>query len=217
MEATASTRERLIITAGELFAELGFDAVSTRMITDKAAVKLSSIHYHFGSKEALYIECCRYAHKKVKRKNFGDVIAENPHLMETPEGQARIVYLTVSQHMHELFSVHKDRWESKLLQLEVVFPTKAIKFLAEEAFRPEADASRNFYKRVRAGATDEEASAWSDLFYGQILLYKVAGPIIAFVRGESYLQDSYFQTVALTLSRAMILEAGLPLPDELAP
>ena len=49
----AATRERLLDAAEKLFAERGFSAVSTRMITDEAGANSAAMHYHFGSKEAL--------------------------------------------------------------------------------------------------------------------------------------------------------------------
>lgn len=49
----AATRERLLDAAEKLFAERGFNAVSTRMITDEAEANSAAMHYHFGSKETL--------------------------------------------------------------------------------------------------------------------------------------------------------------------
>jgi AcrR family transcriptional regulator len=51
--AGAATRERLLDAAEKLFAERGFSAVSTRMITDEAGANSAAMHYHFGSKEVL--------------------------------------------------------------------------------------------------------------------------------------------------------------------
>ena len=51
--AAGLTKERLLVVAGELFADRGFDSVSLRMITDRANVNLASVNYHFGSKEEL--------------------------------------------------------------------------------------------------------------------------------------------------------------------
>ena len=51
--AAGLTKERLLVVAGELFADRGFDSVSLRMITDRANVNLASVNYHLGSKEEL--------------------------------------------------------------------------------------------------------------------------------------------------------------------
>lgn len=59
-KATASDapdpRHRLIQEATRLFAERGFDAVTTREICAAAEVNPGAIHYHFGDKDGLYRE-----------------------------------------------------------------------------------------------------------------------------------------------------------------
>jgi len=49
-----STREHLIQAATILFAEKGYEGVSTKEICKKADANVSSLHYHFESKENLY-------------------------------------------------------------------------------------------------------------------------------------------------------------------
>ena len=49
-------RERILEAAEKLFAVDGYDAVSFRDLTAAAGVSLSAIHYHFGSKEAVFAE-----------------------------------------------------------------------------------------------------------------------------------------------------------------
>lgn len=54
MNESASTRQRLIQAARDLFTRKGFDATSVREITRDADANLGAITYHFGSKQALY-------------------------------------------------------------------------------------------------------------------------------------------------------------------
>jgi AcrR family transcriptional regulator len=51
-----NTREKLIETAGRMFAERGFDGVSVRDIVRAAGANLGAVTYHFGGKEALFVE-----------------------------------------------------------------------------------------------------------------------------------------------------------------
>lgn len=48
------TATRILDAAEVLFVEFGFEATSLRMITQRAAVNLAAVNYHFGSKEVLY-------------------------------------------------------------------------------------------------------------------------------------------------------------------
>ncbi len=48
-----ATKQRLIEAAEALFADEGFDRVSVRDITNKAAANVAAVNYHFGSREGL--------------------------------------------------------------------------------------------------------------------------------------------------------------------
>lgn len=50
---TGGTKARILDAAEDLFIEHGFEAMSMRQITSRAAVNLAAVNYHFGSKEAL--------------------------------------------------------------------------------------------------------------------------------------------------------------------
>ena len=52
----SDTRERLLDAAEKLFAANGIGATSLRAVTAEAKANLASIHYHFGSKDALLFE-----------------------------------------------------------------------------------------------------------------------------------------------------------------
>src|SRR5512140_3473418 len=53
-QAPSSTKARILVTAEEVFAINGFAGASTREIAAKAQVNISSLHYHWESKETLY-------------------------------------------------------------------------------------------------------------------------------------------------------------------
>jgi AcrR family transcriptional regulator len=53
-EAPGSTKARILTAAEEVFAARGFQGASTREIAARAGVNISSLHYHWESKETLY-------------------------------------------------------------------------------------------------------------------------------------------------------------------
>ncbi|MBI4516265.1 MAG: TetR/AcrR family transcriptional regulator [Deltaproteobacteria bacterium] len=53
-EAPYSTKARILAAAEAVFAAKGFDGASTREIAAQAGVNISSLHYHWESKETLY-------------------------------------------------------------------------------------------------------------------------------------------------------------------
>ena len=210
-----NTRELLIVTAGELFAYKGFDGVSTRMITDKADLKQSSIHYHFGSKKNLYLESFSYAKRHGARSTFTSVMEENPALAKTARGQAEIIKTTIFRRYHENFSSNRPAWETNFLVREVVNPSKLLPALIDKVFKPEIEAADSFFRLVRPEASDLEIYTWGDMFHSQHFFYISARVPIQIIRGEVALSTEYVQQAARNLSRAMILMLELPLPHDL--
>src|ERR1041384_7574683 len=58
-EAPGSTKARILAAAEEVFAARGFEGASTREIAARAGVNISSLHYHWESKETLYFAVFR--------------------------------------------------------------------------------------------------------------------------------------------------------------
>ncbi len=61
------TREQILTAAAALFAERGFHGTTAREIAQRAGVNLASAHYHFGSKEDLYLEVLRVEFDDIMR------------------------------------------------------------------------------------------------------------------------------------------------------
>jgi TetR/AcrR family transcriptional regulator, regulator of cefoperazone and chloramphenicol sensitivity len=55
------TQRQLLIAASEVFAEKGFRNATIAQICRKAGANTAAANYHFGSKEALYIESWRFS------------------------------------------------------------------------------------------------------------------------------------------------------------
>lgn len=86
--AGSDTRERLLNAAERLFAERGFNGVSTRMITEEAGANSAAMHYHFGSKAALI--------RAVFERRLGPINEQRERLMaealeDTPPNPARVL------------------------------------------------------------------------------------------------------------------------------
>jgi len=60
-----STRQLLLETAGELFAENGMKGTSIKMIAEKSKQNIAAANYHFGSKKNLYIETLKFVVDKL--------------------------------------------------------------------------------------------------------------------------------------------------------
>ncbi|NDU72325.1 TetR family transcriptional regulator [Actinomadura sp. DSM 109109] len=63
MSSTDSGRERIIEAATRLFAALGYDGTSTRMIAEAAGLNVATVAYHVGGKRDLYLIVMERAHQ----------------------------------------------------------------------------------------------------------------------------------------------------------
>jgi AcrR family transcriptional regulator len=81
------TVQRLLDTAERLFGEHGYDGVGLRMLAAEAKVNLGAATYHFGSKEALYIETFM--------RRFRPTNVERLRLLHAAETKAKGAPLTV--------------------------------------------------------------------------------------------------------------------------
>jgi len=64
-EAPGSTKARILAAAEEVFAAKGYPGASTREIAARAEVNISSLHYHWESKETLYFAVFRNVYDRI--------------------------------------------------------------------------------------------------------------------------------------------------------
>src|ERR1035438_4000819 len=62
--AAASTREKLIEAAGQVFAERGYHATTVREIVKRSGANIAAVNYHFGGKLGLYTEVLQQLDRK---------------------------------------------------------------------------------------------------------------------------------------------------------
>ncbi|MFC8530766.1 TetR/AcrR family transcriptional regulator [Nocardia sp. NPDC057227] len=79
-DATLSTDRRLVAAAERLFAERGIDAVSLRAVMAAAGANVASVHYHFGSKDALV--------RAVIRARGGEISVRRAELLDAAGASA---------------------------------------------------------------------------------------------------------------------------------
>lgn len=77
--AALPTDRRLVAAAERLFAERGIDAVSLRAVMAAAGANVASVHYHFGSKDALVqaVIRARGGEISVRRAELLDALARS--------------------------------------------------------------------------------------------------------------------------------------------
>lgn len=175
----SNCRERLLHTAGILFADHGVDAVSTRALTKAARANLSAIAYYFGGKENLYNETLNYTIEGAQKLLGGaegqlraDVAEAKGDKALLGEAAARFVRDLILA----LLSPGKATWQKKLVMREIDQPSEAFDRLNEAIFKPLKDA----FLDLVVAATGRDRAAPETV----ILVSALLGECLIFHRNE---------------------------------
>ncbi len=191
LRSQAETRQRILEAAGEVFAEKGFRAATTREICGKAGANVAAINYHFGDKEALYEEVLRFAHR--------DASERYPLSRETAETGAPEERLRtfIGWFLKRLLCEGRPAWQAKLLAREMVEPTRALDALVQSEFSPVIETLESVCRDLlEPGATSEEVRLAARSVLGQCLFYRHAQPVLARLTPEERFTADYVRRIA---------------------
>jgi AcrR family transcriptional regulator len=126
--ASQETRRRLLLAAGEIFAERGYHAATIKEITDRAGASLASVNYHFRDKAELYAAVLR---------RIGEEAAELIPPDDALSGDAAERFRQFIQwYCVKSMGRNRPTWERILLAREMIEPTTAFYSLLEIVFQP---------------------------------------------------------------------------------
>ncbi|MFW5698714.1 MAG: CerR family C-terminal domain-containing protein [Planctomycetota bacterium] len=211
------TRQALIVAAGELFAQQGYDATSTRSIADAAGVNLGAIHYHFGGKEALYLACfaiaCRAEESEAERIRLW-AEAETRGELDRPQVQAQLVYAFTRLQVCEFLSPQRPWWQQRLLIRELDRPSSAYDRLIEDLFRRNHQHWLRLHHLVCPDGDRRVGHIWALQHAAHMVFYLQARPAVEKLV-ELPVDGAYIAELVAQIARSLILQLGLPLPEEL--
>ena len=164
----ATTKEKILATAEQLFAERGFDGISIRDIVNGADVNLGAVTYYFGSKDRLFAAVIE--RKIAPMFKMARTIIESP---KRPSEKLRMMMQAYAEHI--LYT----NPQMKVFFSEMVSGGRRLPKVAKDAvdFR-----NRMFIRIVREGIKsgefrkcDLECAAWS--FFGMMTAYILYEPL----------------------------------------
>ena len=131
-----TTKDRVIAAASALFAERGFRGTTVRDIAQRARVNLAAAHYHFGSKESLYLEVLRvqFAGVMIELGQRGARPGAGPTPL--PEAALRTVLRTRIAAMLELLLGPPPGSHGTLMMREMCDPSAALPDIVELVIQP---------------------------------------------------------------------------------
>ncbi|HXE54344.1 MAG TPA: TetR family transcriptional regulator, partial [Tepidisphaeraceae bacterium] len=117
------TRERLLETAGQVFAEKGVDRATGKEICARAKTNVAAINYHFGSFDGLYEAVLCEAHRRLATVESIEAAVTAARSLEAKlESVFRLIVTSLSGPM-------SSSWVVRVLGREIVSPSPAISVL----------------------------------------------------------------------------------------
>jgi AcrR family transcriptional regulator len=127
----ATTRDKILNAAGEMFADRGFDGATVRAITERAGVNIASINYHFRDKLELYtrvvVDACAVSGA------LHDAVIKGA---TSSEERLRIL---IHSFLRYILDPDRPDWKRRLMARELATPTAALDELVHQSIRPFRD------------------------------------------------------------------------------
>lgn len=123
------TRALLIKHAGMMFAEHGYQAISSKDICQAASIAPASVNYHFGSKEGLYHEVLMEAESVIS--SSGSLKQLTAPDISAKDALAGFLY----SRFYDTIT-HSGAWPHQLLIREAFMPSGVAEAFEEKVIRP---------------------------------------------------------------------------------
>lgn len=177
------TREALIRAAIDVFGRDGFDAASTRALSQAAGVNQALIGYHFGGKPGLYLAALEFIADSVAARMGPLVSAIESELSEDAgvppdtslsERSLELLHDLLDAFIEMLTSEQSAAW-ARLILREQQDPSDGFDILYEGVMRRIFGTTAHLIARVRGrGATAAQCRLTAVTILGQALIFRAA-------------------------------------------
>jgi AcrR family transcriptional regulator len=187
------TPSRLILAAGEVFAEKGFEAASVREICSRAGTSLASIGYHFRDKEGLYTEVVKAAACSPR----ADQDLEWPP-GTTPERKIREL---IRARLTAMLSSNLPRWADQVMVRAMAEPTQATSDFIVQSIRPKFEQLFSVLAELLPPDTSPRDLHLAGIsIFAQCMHYRILAPVTRLIVGDeeygSYTVDRLTEHIA---------------------
>lgn len=202
---SVATRQKLVDSAGPIFAEKGYYSATVREICKRAGANVAAVNYHFKDKLGLYeevlIQCKRAAHV--------DQVSIALDQSGSPEDILRAV---IRARVQGLRKNAMASWQLRIFAHELADPTPALSRMIDRISRPIYDRLLELTgKIIGTPPRHTKTRLCAHSVMGQILFYVFAGPLFARFSPEMKLTDEMLEQIAnhiADFSLAYLRETG---------
>ncbi len=212
-ETTPTTKEALLLAAGELFAENGVEGTSIRAIAERCQANIAAVNYHFGSKENLYMALVRYVLEKIKCYRAEDLLQHKQEWTHDPTKCAEAVYQIVEERCQQYLTNLHPHWYSQLFMRILLQPTPAVSEIIKDTVVPEYNAIRDVLRCCCPKMGVEEAELWTDTLMSQLINYIFAEDLMQLFPEPRKFNATFQNRIIRHVSKVLIRGLKLPMPS----
>ena len=175
MAIPTTTDTRLLDVAIDHFGRFGLNGASTRAIAKDAETPMSSITYHFGGKEGLYLAAARRISALMAAKLAPAVTEIDFAIADGGAAAGRKALQATYAHMLRVIAGPDAAPLAQFIMREQADPTEAFSIIFEEMMAPLLTRVVALLKIVSGGKLDErEGRLRAITLFGQALVFRVA-------------------------------------------
>jgi AcrR family transcriptional regulator len=200
--AAPPTPARLLEAAAELFAARGYERTTIRDIALRAGANVAAGHYHFGSKQDLYLE--------VARAQFGEVSARlaargsaptDAELARAPRAELERMLAVRIETMLEFLLGPPPSPHGAIMQREMCDPSDALPLIVRDFVLPQKEATARVVARLAPHLSAREVERCVFSIVGQIFFQRQTLPILPQLMGIATLPRGFLREAAAHVAR----------------
>jgi TetR/AcrR family transcriptional regulator, regulator of cefoperazone and chloramphenicol sensitivity len=180
-----SIDDRLLDTAIDHFGRKGIDGASTRAIATAAGTTMSSIPYHYGSKQGLYLAAARHIANQMGQRMAPALAASEARSREGegPDAALSALMAIIDRFAEMMLHPESSAW-ARFIVREQMDPTEAFDLLYGGLIGRLVDHLSALIVRIGGGHCDAaEARLKTLAIVGQALVFRVARATLLRVTG----------------------------------
>jgi AcrR family transcriptional regulator len=197
-----ATPARLLDAAAELFAARGYERTTIRDIAVRAGANVAAGHYHFGSKQDLYLE--------VARAQFGEVSARlaargsaptDAKLARASRAELERMLAGRIETMLEFLLGPPPSPQGAIMQREMCDPSEALPLIVRDFVLPQKEATARVVARLAPHLSAREVERCVFSIVGQIFFQRQMLPILPQLLGVEALPGAFLRESAAHVAR----------------
>lgn len=208
-QTSNKTQLALIQAAGELAAEKGFSAVTTRAIAERAGENIGSIHYHFGSRDKLFeavllTACQRWLDHPLEAALAGCDL-------QTKAGQAEAVRRAVTRVANLLFDKEIPAWYCRVVYQVLQTAGGLREILLCTLMDREHEQVYKILAAIDPSLSEELLLQYFILLFTPLFFHADYQGVILRRLGKTEYSQEYLDTLVDNSIKQALLSYGLPL------